>query len=64
MRGGVVQPKYYTPQEVAVLLGVHMNTVYKRIDGGVWRVLRDGGVIRIERKSVDEYLAQRTSGGH
>lgn len=52
---------YLTVLEVAALLGVHSNTVYRMLHRPGFPVTRVGGVIRIPRVAFESYLAQNTT---
>ena len=48
--------EYFSPQQIAELYGVHINTVYKLIYRGELKALKIGNNIRIRREDVGKYV--------
>jgi excisionase family DNA binding protein len=56
----------YSPKEVAVMLGVNENTLYKwraAGEGPPFMRLSEGGRVRYERESLYGWVRARLSGG-
>jgi excisionase family DNA binding protein len=51
--------KYYSPQEVAKLLGVSVRTVLRRIKSGELSASRIGRLLRISDPSIRAFVAER-----
>lgn len=49
-------PCWLTVAQVAQLLGVHENSVRRRIGAGQMPHLRDGRILRVPRDGLREYL--------
>jgi excisionase family DNA binding protein len=56
---GQLAPKWYTPAEVAVLLGFGLSKVKMLIATRQLRSIKDGKYRRILPEWVDEYIATR-----
>ena len=54
-----LQPKWYSPAEVAVLLGYGVSKVKTLIATRELRSIKDGKYRRILPEWVDEYIARR-----
>ena len=54
--------KFYTPQEVAKLLGVHLQTVRKWYQTGALECYKVGRV-RISESQLERFLQKRQSDG-
>jgi excisionase family DNA binding protein len=54
-------PKWYSPAEVAVLLGFGISKVKMKIASGELRSLKDGKYRRILPEWVDEYVQDQVS---
>jgi excisionase family DNA binding protein len=55
-RPGPLTPKWYSPAEVAVLLGFGLSKVKMKIATGELRSIKDGKYRRILPEWVDEYV--------
>jgi len=53
---GPLTPKWYSPAEVAVLLGYGLSKVKMKIATGELRSIKDGKYRRILPEWVDEYI--------
>jgi excisionase family DNA binding protein len=56
----VIQPKWYTSKQVAVMLGYSLTKTKHLIISGQIRSVKDGGNRRILPKHVDEYIERKT----
>ena len=56
----LLTPKWYSPAEVAVLLGFGMSKVKMKIATGELRSVKDGKYRRILPEWVDDYIRERT----
>lgn len=50
--------KLLTPKQVAEILHVHINTLYRYIDEGKLKVVRMGGLLRIKEVDLQEYISK------
>jgi excisionase family DNA binding protein len=55
----VIQPKWYTTKQVAVMLGFSLTKTKHLILSGQIRSIKDGGNRRILPQYVDEYVARK-----
>ena len=55
----VLVPRWYSPAEVAVLLGFGLSQVKMKIATGELRSVKDGKHRRILPEWVDEYIARK-----
>ncbi len=53
-------PKWYSPADVAVLLGFGLSKVKMKIATGELRSIKDGKYRRILPEWVDDYIRERT----
>lgn len=58
-RPGELTPKWYSPVEVAALLGFGLSKVKAKIATGELRSIKDGKYRRILPEWVDEYVADQ-----
>lgn len=57
----ILMPKWYTVQEVAMLLGFGLSKTKMLIATGKIRSLKDGGHRRVLPEWVDEYINRKVS---
>jgi excisionase family DNA binding protein len=55
----VVQPKWYTTKQVAVMLGFSLTKTKHLVLSGQIRSIKDGGNRRILPEYVDEHVARK-----
>lgn len=55
----VVEPKWYTTPQVAIMLGYSLTKTKSLILSGQIRSVKDGGNRRILPEFVDEYVARK-----
>lgn len=57
-RGGPVLPecRTYSVEDVQEMLGIGRSSAYALVNRGVFRSVRIGGIIRISRRSFDEWF--------
>lgn len=55
----VIRPKWYTTEQVAVMLGYGLTKTKKLVLSGQIRSVKDGGNRRILPEWVDEYIRHR-----
>jgi len=55
--------KYYTPQELADLLGVKLSTIYNWSHIKFLPTTKIGKVIRFRKEAIDKWLLKRESNG-
>jgi excisionase family DNA binding protein len=55
----VLTPKWYSPTEVATLLGFGLSKVKMKIATGELRSIKDGKYRRILPEWVDEYVSEQ-----
>jgi excisionase family DNA binding protein len=60
-RGITLTPRWYSPAEVAVLLGYGLSKVKMKIATGELRSIKDGKYRRILPEWVDEYIADQVA---
>jgi excisionase family DNA binding protein len=56
---GSLQPKWYSPAEVATLLGFGLSKVKMKIATGELRSIKDGKYRRILPEWVDQYVQEQ-----
>jgi excisionase family DNA binding protein len=56
---GQLAPKWYSPAEVAILLGFGLSKVKMKIATGELRSIKDGKYRRILPEWVDDYIRDR-----
>jgi len=59
-KGTVIQPRWYTTKQVALLLGYSLTKTKHLIISGQIRSLKDGGNRRILPEWVDDYIRSKT----
>jgi excisionase family DNA binding protein len=59
LTGEVVRPKWYTTEQVAVMLGYGLTKTKHLVLSGQIRSVKDGGNRRILPEWVDEYIRHR-----
>ena len=52
------QNRTYTVEDIAVILGIGRSSAYKLAKSGYFKIIRIGNMIRISRKSFEEWLAR------
>ena len=57
----VLQPRWYTVPQVAILLGYSISKTKALVLKGQIRSVKDGGSRRVLPEWVDEYIARRVS---
>lgn len=55
----IVQPKWYTTKQVAIMLGFSLTKTKHLVLSGQIRSIKDGGNRRILPAYVDEYIARK-----
>ncbi|PWK41677.1 excisionase family DNA binding protein [Actinoplanes xinjiangensis] len=60
-RETVLKPRWYSPAEVAILLGFGLSKVKMKIATGELRSVKDGKYRRILPEWVDEYINEQVS---
>ena len=53
---GTPQSRTYTVNDIAAILGIGRATAYKLANSGAFKTIRIGNMIRISRKSVEDWL--------
>ena len=53
---GTPQSRTYTVNDIAAILGISRATAYKLANSGAFKTIRIGNMIRISRKSFEEWL--------
>ena len=51
------QNRTYTVEDIAVILGIGRSSAYKLAKSGSFKIIRIGNMIRISKKSFEEWLA-------
>lgn len=61
--GGKTAPqnRTYTVEDIAVILGIGRSSAYKLAKSGAFKIIRIGNMIRISKKSFEEWLAMAGS---
>ena len=52
----VLEPRTYTVEEVAKILGIGRTSAYRVVKEGCFKIVRIGSSIRVSKKSFDEWL--------
>lgn len=53
---GTPQSRTYTVNDIAAILGIGRATAYKLANSGEFKTIRIGNMIRISRKSFEDWL--------
>ena len=53
---GTPQSRTYTVNDIAAILGISRATAYKLANSGAFKTIRIGNMIRISRKSFEDWL--------
>lgn len=53
---GTPQSRTYTVNDIAAILGIGRTSAYKLANSGLFKTIRIGNMIRISRKSFEEWL--------
>ena len=53
---GTPQSRTYTVNDIAAILGIGRTTAYKLANSGKFKTIRIGNMIRISRKSFEDWL--------
>ena len=53
---GTPQSRTYTENDIAAILGIGRASAYKLANSGAFKTIRIGNMIRISRKSFEEWL--------
>lgn len=53
---GTPQSRTYTVNDIAAILGIGRATAYKLANSGEFKTIRIGNIIRISRKSFEDWL--------
>ena len=53
---GAPQSRTYTLNDIAAILGIGRASAYKLANSGVFKTIRIGNMIRISRKSFEDWL--------
>ena len=53
---GTPQSRTYTVNDIAAILGIGRATAYKLANSGTFKTIRIGNMIRISRKSFEDWL--------
>ena len=53
---GTPQSRTYTVNDIAAILGIGRATAYKLANSGLFMTIRIGNMIRISRKSFEDWL--------
>ena len=53
---GMPQSRTYTVNDIAAILGIGRATAYKLANSGLFKTIRIGNMIRISRKSFEDWL--------
>ena len=53
---GTPQSRTYTVNDIAAILGIGRATAYKLANSGFFKTIRIGNMIRISRKSFEDWL--------
>ena len=53
---GTPQSRTYTVNDIAVILGIGRASAYKLANSGAFKTIRIGNMIRISRKSFEDWL--------
>lgn len=55
-RKGTPQSRTYTVNDIAAILGIGRASAYKLANSGAFKTIRIGNMIRISRKSFEDWL--------
>ena len=58
---GTPQSRTYTVNDIAAILGIGRATAYKLANSGAFKTIRIGIMIRISRKSFEDWLEMEES---
>ena len=58
---GTPQSRTYTVNDIAAILGIGRATAYKLANSGAFKTIRIGNMIRISRKSFEDWLKMEGS---
>lgn len=53
---GTPQSRTYTVNDIAAILGIGRTSAYKLANSGLFKTIRIGNMIRISRKSFEDWL--------
>ncbi len=53
---GLPQNRTYTVDDIAAILGIGRTSAYKLAKSGAFKIIRIGNMIRISRKSFEDWL--------
>lgn len=53
---GTPQSRTYTVNDIAAILGIGRASAYKLANSGAFKIIRIGNMIRISRKSFEDWL--------
>ena len=53
---GTPQSRTYTVNDIATILGIGRASAYKLANSGAFKTIRIGNMIRISRKSIEDWL--------
>ena len=53
---GMPQSRTYTVNDIAAILGIGRGSAYKLANSGLFKTIRIGNIIRISRKSFEDWL--------
>lgn len=53
---GTLQSRTYTVNDIAAILGIGRASAYKLANSGAFKTIRIGNMIRISRKSFEDWL--------
>ena len=53
---GTPQSRTYTVNDIAAILGIGRASAYKLANSGAFKMIRIGNMIRISRKSFEDWL--------
>ena len=53
---GMPQSRTYTVNDIAAILGIGRASAYKLANSGLFKTIRIGNMIRISRKSFEDWL--------
>ena len=53
---GMPQSRTYTVNDIAVILSIGCGSAYKLANSGAFKTIRIGNMIRISRKSFEDWL--------
>ena len=55
-KNSLPEPRTYTVEQIAAMLNIGHTTAYQLVKQKEFRIVRIGNVIRVSRKSFDEWL--------